>query len=84
MPLYCFESADGSRIEELFTLGSAPKQIRRDGKTYRYVIGAAAHKMEAETQSPEYQKWFHSEDTQAKIRSGKYEIAGKSHNINQY
>lgn len=38
--------------------------------------------MPAETTSPAYQAWFHSESTQAKLRSGEYEIAGKDHNIN--
>lgn len=82
MPIYCFEAADGSRIDELFALDAVPKQIRRDGKTYRYVIGAAGHKMEAETQSPEYQKWFHSAETQAKIKSGEYAVMPKSHDLN--
>lgn len=34
------------------------------------------------TTSPAYEKWFHSDDTQAKLKSGEYRIAEKSHNVN--
>jgi hypothetical protein len=32
--------------------------------------------------SPRYAKWFDSEDTQAKLKTGEYEIPGKSHDVN--
>lgn len=37
--------------------------------------------MEVES-SPRYQQWFHSESTQAKLKSGEYSILSKSDDAN--
>lgn len=39
-------------------------------------------KMEAETQSPEYNRWFHSEPVQSKLKTGEYQIMPKSADMN--
>lgn len=46
--------------------------------------GSVGIKMAPETTSAEYKEWFHSEPVQAKLKSGEFEIAPKSANINQY
>lgn len=46
----------------------------------RYAL-AGPPKMGAES-TPAYQKWFYSEATQAKLRSGEWVIAGKGSDLN--
>ena len=57
---------------------------RCGSKVTKLIAPLAGFKMPIETTSPAYQEWFHSESVQNKLRSGEYEIAPKSHNINQY
>lgn len=41
MPLFNYRSDDGEVIEELVRQGEQrPDEIKRDGKTYKYVVGA--------------------------------------------
>lgn len=82
MPTYVFESHDGERIEETFSVADCPDKLHR-GKVYKKIIAPIAGvAMEPTTNSPAYQKWFHSEPVQAKLKSGEYQIASKSSNIN--
>lgn len=34
MPIYCYTSAKGKRIEELHPIGKAPKEVVKDGVVY--------------------------------------------------
>lgn len=40
MPLYCFTSKEGETIEEFFSMGKAPKSIRRKHVRYARDLGA--------------------------------------------
>ena len=62
--------------------GGECSAVTCETKVFNRVFATAGMKMPAETTSPAYQKWFHSEATQSKLKSGEYQIAGKDHNVN--
>jgi putative FmdB family regulatory protein len=84
MPLFDFE-CDKCKItfEDVTLVTMWEVQCPECGSTeVRKLMGAIRKPPPAIESSDRYQKWFHSEDTQAKLRSGEYSIMPKSHNIN--
>lgn len=82
MPIYVFENAQGERIEQMHPISAIPDVVRVGGRRYRRVQAVNhGHSMPVES-SARYNAWFHSDSTQAKLRSGEYEILPKSADAN--
>lgn len=81
MPLYQFRcSLCGVEMEDFLPLDHGPVKCAC-GDFMDKVYSLAGVKVAVES-TPQYNKWFHSEAVQSKLRSGEYSIMGKSHDLN--
>lgn len=83
MPTYLFRSKSGREIEEVHPITNIPDSVKVRGTEYKRVPAITQGFQMPVESSPRYQKWFHSESTQAKLKSGEYEILSKSADANQ-
>lgn len=86
MPTYRFECPKCGEFENVLGMSDGPPWDcpACHGPNVRKLIARLAGiKMPAES-SPRYEQWFRSEETQAKLRRGEFEIARKSDDINHW
>lgn len=83
MPTYLYECPECGEFELYQPVSDPPLQRCECGEPVRKLIAPlAGTRVEAETSSPEYLAWFHSDSVQSKLKSGEFQVVPKSHDIN--
>lgn len=82
MPVYVYESADGTQVEGFYPMDKAPKTIIRDKVRYRRIVAPVQvlippHMRASFKESKRHTEWFNSPETQKKLKEGQLEKLSK-------